>query len=151
MILTINQKMMKNLTLIRTQTGDQGTAGRLLDESGRHLCFTLEPPWRDNQPDISCIPAGSYPVLEHYSQKFGHVLMLQNVPGRTYIYIHAGNVAGDRSQGLSSHSYGCILTGRRRGSLYGQLAVLASRVARVLLEQYLGWQPSNIIIKEAYS
>ncbi len=138
---------MISLTLRRTASTADGTPGLLLDAAGNRLCHTIEPPWRDNQSNISCIPAGEYPLVEHFSQKFGRVLMLTGVPGRSWIYIHAGNLAGDRAQGKKSHSYGCILPGRRRGWLFGQRAVLASRVARALIEELVAWKPATLHIE----
>ena len=26
-------------------------------------CFTVELPWKKDQPDISCVPTGNYPLL----------------------------------------------------------------------------------------
>lgn len=64
----------------------------------------LELPWKDNKQNISCIPAGIYPVETYNSPKHGKVFLLKNVPGRSMIEIHAGNYYTDIE--------GCILPGK---------------------------------------
>ena len=54
-----------NLLLERYESGDTYTAGRLLLWRGAPLehefiCWTVERPWLDNQPNISCIPEDTY-------------------------------------------------------------------------------------------
>jgi len=77
------------------------TLGRL--SCGDFKCFTLELPWKGNEKNISCIPEGSYPAEIYESPKFGKVVLLNNVPNRTFIEIHAGN--------YTSQIRGCILVG----------------------------------------
>ena len=115
--------------LIRQRTSDQGTEGTLLIPSLGFLCFTLELPWRDNQPSISCIPPGQYECRLRASPRFGQTYHVRDVPGRSFVLIHSGNYAGDVSLGLKSHVEGCILLGTKRGSMHGQRAVLCSKVA----------------------
>lgn len=66
-------------------------------------CFTLELPWRDNVRNVSCIPPGIYPAAIIDSPSNGRCIQLENVPGRSYIQIHAGNYTRDIE--------GCILVG----------------------------------------
>ena len=65
---------------------------------------TLERPPLDNQNGISCIPVGTYQAEIYQSPTKGSVYLLQNVPGRTMIEIHAANwvdqLAGCISLGL---------------------------------------------------
>lgn len=117
---------MKTVYLIRTRTSDQGTEGILTD--GIFTCKTLELPWRDNSTSISCIPSDEYEVEIRNSPKFGEVYWVRNVPNRSYILIHSGNFAGDRSKGYKTHVYGCILLGKHHGYLGEQRAVLNSRI-----------------------
>jgi len=71
---------------------------------GDFKCFTLELPWKDNQRNISCIPAASaYRGMKHTSPKNGDVIAIPNVLNRDYIQIHAGN--------YTSQIEGCILVG----------------------------------------
>src|ERR1019366_923671 len=57
---------------------------------------TLEPPWKNNQPKVSCIPAGVYEVVITLSPRFGRLMPhLLNVPNRTEIEFHYGNTVSD--------------------------------------------------------
>lgn len=78
-----------------------------IDERGNHLhtCITLELPWRDNAPQISCIPEGAYPVAARKSEKFGYHYHVQNVPGREWILFHPGT--------FTRQLRGCIIPGQR--------------------------------------
>lgn len=62
--------------------------------------ITLERPWLDNIPNISCIPAGIYKFRrdKHGRHKW---FRLEHVEGRTDIEIHEGKSPAD--------SLGCIL------------------------------------------
>lgn len=77
------------------------TLGRL--SCGKLKCFTLELPDNNNQPNISCIPAGEYQAFKRNSPKNGLCIELLNVPGRSNIQIHAGN--------YTRQIQGCILPG----------------------------------------
>ena len=92
--------------IFRDHMNDTPTTGELLIE-GEHFCYTLEDPWINNAPNISCIPEGQYFVKLLYSPHFGrpypHIL---GVPGRTGILIHSGNTDAD--------TQGCILVGDHR-------------------------------------
>lgn len=92
---------MKTLTLTRIQTGKKGTYGVLSD--GHPICVTLEDPWRNNQPWVSCIPHGRYVCSQVNSPKFGPTWEAQGVQGRSHILVHRGNTTADTS--------GCILVG----------------------------------------
>ena len=122
---------MRRALLQRGRTGDQGTMGALV---ARELALAImEPPWRDNRRNRSCIPAGLYEVLPHVSPRFRRCLIVADVPGRSHILFHAGNIGGDVEQGWHTHTAGCLLPGLRRGRLtvkgQVQAAVIASRTA----------------------
>jgi len=54
--------------------------------------FTVERPWLDNKPNISCIPDGTYKLKRVDSPKFGADMWeIADVPGRTHILLHVGN------------------------------------------------------------
>ena len=89
-------------------------------------CKTLELPWRDNQNRISCIPTGTYHVVDRVSPTFGrsyHVKSpgLNDVVGRNWILIHPGN--------YHTQIKGCILVGRALAHINsdGYLDVTSSR------------------------
>lgn len=61
----------------------------MLDDEVLVNLKTVELPWRNNQRRVSCIKAGTYPVIVgHASPKFGWTIWLQNVPNRSEILIH---------------------------------------------------------------
>lgn len=108
------------LTLYRlTESPAVPTYGVLLKETGVPFALTLERPWRDNQPNVSCIPRGRYIARRHISPRFGETFWVQNVPGRSEILFHPGNLADD--------SHGCILVGEKFDPLNGQDGILASK------------------------
>ncbi|MBS1565314.1 MAG: hypothetical protein JST39_13050, partial [Bacteroidetes bacterium] len=69
-----------------------GTNGEIIS-SGVRVCYTIELPWLDNLPQVSCIPEGRYELKKRYSPKFKNHLQVANVPGRDYILIHPANDA----------------------------------------------------------
>ena len=133
---------MNTLFLLRIQTSDQGTFGIIIF-NGQYL-YTGELPWKDNRPNVSCIPSGSYTVRVRISPKYGKVYEVTDVSGRTYILFHQGNFFGDISLGFRSNVQGCILLGFKRGKLYGQKAVLASRIARNRFETVMNFEPFKL-------
>lgn len=91
---------------IKTISFPDCTLGRLeLWRKNKHNfnCFTLELPWLNNKPNISCIPEGHYKATRYQSPKHGDVLLLGGVIRRTYIEIHSGN--------YTRQIQGCILLG----------------------------------------
>lgn len=108
------------LTLDRYDLTGKRTIGRLsIDGTG--FCYTLEDTVRPPGqlvPGETAIPAGRYALAWWDSPKFKRRLpMLKDVPGRSYILIHAGNTDVDTA--------GCILVGMDRA----KDSVLASRYA----------------------
>ena len=117
---------MKQVYLFRTVTIDQGTEGIIATDG--FFSKSLELPWKGNKRSISCIPSGIYTVQIRKSPKYGSVYWVTHVKNRTWILIHAGNFAGDKSKGFKTHVNGCILFGKDHGFLGGQRAVLSSRI-----------------------
>lgn len=139
------------LRLVRLVQGDQGTVGSLLDGVDR-ICLMGELPWRENRADRSRIPAGTYRVeylARSGSGKYRDVYWVRDVPGRSGILIHAGNVMGDVEQGYRADSWGCLLPGKRMGHLWDQRAVLSSRAALRELHKVTGRRPFNLEITDA--
>ena len=106
------------MILKRIALTERGTFGVLLHKRVP-FALTLEREWKNNQPNISCIPAGEYECKRVRSPKFGNTFEVTNVPGRSHILFHKGNLQED--------SYGCILVGGQYGNLRGKPGVLASR------------------------
>ena len=54
---------------------------------------TIERPWKNNAPYISCIPEGEYLCVRYSSKKYPNTFEITNVPGRSKILFHKGNYA----------------------------------------------------------
>lgn len=94
--------------IFRQNQNDKQTVGNLFVYNKNEIvfsCKTLELPYRNNQKEISCIPAGSYHLIKHNSKKFGKCFSIEKVYLRTAILIHAGNTYHDTK--------GCILVGEK--------------------------------------
>lgn len=102
------------LILIRSERNDWGTFGELIAPSKGGLFSALktcEDDWRDNQRNISCIPAGRYRLVRTVYYKHNYeTFEVTPVPNRHRILIHPGNTEEDTD--------GCILVGLRRGTLW---------------------------------
>jgi len=133
------------LKLEREGSDDGGTYGSLTLPDGSKL-VTLELPWKENQPQRSCIPPGQYTAAMRVSPKFGNVYEIQKVPGRSNILIHAGNFAGDVDKGLKSDVSGCILLGLKKDNRNGQKVITNSKEAMATFHQKMGGQPFVIDI-----
>ena len=126
---------MKKLILKRFFSNHKKTLGNLfLNEDIKTILMlkTLELPWVDNKPRISCIPKGTYQAKVHNSSKFGWCLWFQNVPGRSEILIHQGN--------FTSQILGCILPGVLHDDINndGIMDVKHSGIAIEALRHYIG-------------
>lgn len=104
-----------DLKLVRVDTGPQGTFGTLILN---HIPFvvTLEDPWKDNQQFISCIPTGYYLCVRVKSPKFGDTFEVINVPNRTHILFHGGN--------LIDNTEGCILVAESFENIKGKVGIV---------------------------
>ena len=127
-----------------------GTYAVLCDECGNELTKTVERPWLNNQPGISCVPEGEYILEPHTSPKFGQCYALvapelgvtiSSQSLRTHILIHAAN--------LPEQLEGCIAPGMQFGVLKNKWAVLESKVALQQLEHHLGGERARLVIKSA--
>ena len=89
---------MKSLHLRRALAANGATLG-ILTGLSRPL-YTLEEAWRNNQPKVSCIPAGTYRCIPHGWEANTKVSkpktwQLTGVPARAAILIHIGNTTKD--------------------------------------------------------
>lgn len=85
------------LILSRNYFSD-GTNGTLKCQ-GKLICNTIELPWKDNRPKVSCIPEGEYFIAKRYSKKFGWHLEILQVSKRNLILFHPANYALRELQG----------------------------------------------------
>lgn len=83
----------------------------------RMVFSKLTLPWLNNQPNIhggeplKCIPAGIYNCIPYFSPKRQEdCWLLENVPGFTYIEIHAGNYGRQVGQNKPD-TEGCLMYG----------------------------------------
>ena len=94
-----------------------GTFGVLMVPSFR--CYTVECPWQNNEPWVSCIPIGDYPLVRTTYHAGGYeTLEVCNVPKRSEIKIHKGNTHMDVQ--------GCIALGAGLGFVNNLWAVIDS-------------------------
>lgn len=103
---------------------------------------TLERPWKNNQSDVSCIPTGTYTC--QWKFKFNNLAyhyQVMNVPGRTGIFIHAGNYFFD--------TVGCILlgTGYEKLNTDKEVDIINSKITIQAFEILMGKKDFTLIIK----
>lgn len=108
---------MKTLTIHRVAHHEDGTFGVILDD-GTPFAVTVEPEWKDNQANISCIPSGVYVCERVNSPRWGDTFTVLDVPGRSYIRFHRGNT--------EDSTEGCICVAEEFGTLNHKTAVLRS-------------------------
>ena len=108
------------ITVVRTQFGTDATNGILLINDVFE-CYTLEDQYQEVKVmHETCIPEGTYDIKlrtvggfhERYKKKYSNhkgMLHLQDVPGFTYILIHAGNT--------DEHTSGCLIVGETQQDL----------------------------------
>jgi hypothetical protein len=134
--------MMNTVDLIRIEQSDDGTFG-VLKIDGQAWCVTLEPPRGGNAKNISCIPSGRYVCRRIRSPRFGLTFEVTNVPGRTHILLHPGNVVAD--------TQGCVLLGRHFGLLRGDRGVLKSgRTFQAFMDELDGVDEFLFIVEDLF-
>lgn len=120
--------------------------------SNQSALFTLEPPWKDNQHDISCIPAGVYTCVPYSSPKHPDTWEVTNVPNRTAIHFDVANYANDIYQGdelvHKCELLGCIALGF--GLVLGTPMLIRSREALDYTRHLIGIKTTwELEIREA--
>lgn len=115
---------------------DYCTIGKLWLPNG-YSCFTLERPWLNNQPFVSCIPTGSYDLVWDHQGRIREVPMLVDVPGRSHICIHPATNAWELQGCIAPCvTYGTMDSGK---TFFGN----SSRNAMDMILEYTG-QPTGI-------
>lgn len=111
---------MDRVVINRTKQDDVQTTGEMLYE-GKIVAYTLELPWKNNAPRVSCIPKGTYWVERRNSAKHGNHFWLKNTGSRSYILIHSANYFYDL--------LGCIGVGEKLSDINkdGHLDLVNSR------------------------
>lgn len=143
---------MKTVRLIRSPSTDEGTFGIWLMDG--LVLQSLELPNRNNKPNLSCVPTGTYEVSIRYSPHFKKKLYwLKDVKGRSFILVHGATFAGDVELGYQSHLQGCIALGKSKGSALNkfqkrQRCIFGSQQAVREMMDYLNGEPFKLIIED---
>lgn len=85
------------ITLTRTYH-QKGTNGSIWLHN-QFLCHSIELPWRNNCPMISCIPEGRYILRPRWSPRFAWHMQVVGVPLRSLILLHPANNAAKELKG----------------------------------------------------
>ena len=130
----------KTVHLVRLQKN----IGAIVCKKG-FICYSMELPWFNNKPNVSCIPDGDYSVSymnRSASGKYKDVYHVKGVKGRSGILIHKGNTESD--------TLGCILPGSRVGYLGGKRAVLGSAQAMRKLHKVTGRKSFTLKVRTLF-
>jgi hypothetical protein len=119
---------MEIINLYRYHSDSIATLGILKLHKNHDPIYTLELPWLDNKPDVSCIPTGVYSVIPYSSEKYPNVYEISLVEYRSNILMHIGNYSKDTK--------GCILVGQ--GIIPGTPMITNSRLAMENIRAILG-------------
>lgn len=126
------------LQLTRFAYTPVGTFGSMMMPDGQQI-YTVEDPWKNNQPSISCIPAGQYACVPRPYHRGGYpAIHITEVENRSHILFHRGNTELDVE--------GCIVTGMQLGFIQGRWAVSDSRGAFEVLMHHYGNQEFTLVI-----
>ena len=103
----------------------------------------LEPYHRENEKNISSIPAGMYRMKRVNSPRFGKTFEICDVFGRTHILIHSGNI--------DDNTQGCVLIGKQFAFWNDEEGIGRSRQAfKEFMNCMDGHETATLIIKECY-
>ena len=130
------------VTITRQTTDIKETLGILRTEDGQFGCNTLELPPRNNQVNVSQIPAGKYLCKWAFKwNSLAYHYQLQNVPNRSGIFIHPGN--------YFFNSQGCILLGSLPQDINhdGELDLINSQAIVSAFEKKMNKQDFWLIIQ----
>jgi len=103
--------------------------------------FTLEPSWKENKEDVSCIPPMVYIIEPFDSPKHGKCFIIKCVPHRTVVEAHIGNWLKD--------TIGCICVGKIIDIRKGELGVFNSSSAMFELLNIIK-EPSELYISNMW-
>jgi hypothetical protein len=122
--------VLKGFMLKLTRTYHDSCTTSAITFQGRFCCYTLERPWRNNEKNVSCVPAGTYDIERYDSAKFPDCFSLVNFNlgvgltesyHRNFILIHPAN----RVEEL----LGCIAPGKGLSGYMEQWQTVDSRKA----------------------
>lgn len=136
------------LKLLRVIYHHEATYGYLTHPDGLTLC-TVERPWRNNAPYVSCVPEGLYELVPHNGNRFTDTWALVNEPLGVY---HLPNNKAKRSAiifheaNTADQLMGCIAPGLEFAELSfaghdKALGVTSSRDAMAKLREAMKANP----------
>lgn len=133
-------QLLDRLVITRLVDNGKQTLGRAVFYKGLDKLFefvTLELAWKDNQKNISCIPAGEYAVIKRHSPQHNEHFHITNVKDRSYVLFHVGNFVSD--------TQGCVLIGKDFADINkdGLLDVTSSKAT---LERLLTLAPMGFLL-----
>lgn len=139
--------IMDQFYLSRYEGTPEHTRGILQVAGGGFECQTIEPPWKNNRPFESCIPAGNYICLPYTGDRWGPVYaMIGGVVGldkekdtRWACLIHPANYAHQLE--------GCIALGNKTGQKNGHAAVWNSKDTLSSLKNFLQYKSFLLTIR----
>ena len=135
-------RLIPTVRLIRVEESNEGTFGNLIICS-QVFCVTLEPSDWLNERNISSIPAQQYTCIRIRSPQFGETFEIVDVPGRSHVLFHAGNVI--------KHTEGCVILAQYFGKLHGDRAVLNSgKTFEEFMQIMKGVNVFSLTVKECY-
>jgi len=113
---------------------EQGTFGRI--QLPEYRLYTVELPWLDNKPNVSCIPPGTYKAMQTKYFRGNYPTFELVVPKRSMIKFHIANSTQDL--------LGCIGLGLKLGWIEKRQAwaVLQSKKAMEGFMSILGGEES---------
>lgn len=121
---------MRQARIVRVSSSEKSGTFGVLTVDGYPICGTLEPRWKMNKPNVSCIPAGQYVCRRVDSPTYGDTFEVTGVIDRSHILFHAGN--------WDHNTQGCILLGEQFGRLAGEAALQCSKQAVMDFKTVLG-------------
>ncbi len=133
------------MVLVLTRTYfPEGTNGKLVYQ-GRLICYTIELPYKNNQPQVSCIPEGEYFIEKRYSKRFGWHFEILDIPNRSLILFHPANNA-------LTELRGCIApVSQLSGPGYGVQSKKAFEKLKMLVYPELEAKESILLLVQSYS
>lgn len=139
---------MQTVNIVRAPSTDSGTFGALSIEGSDFEAISLELPWLNDLPNISCIPTGSYTCSWRWSNSHNrNIYHIENVPGRTNCEVHAANII--------QQLLGCICIGSEQaifpaGTFEGievaTKGVQHSKTTVAAFEALMNQQPFTLVI-----
>lgn len=133
---------MKIVEIFRHETSLQGTIS-LLTVDKIVFGFTMEPPKRGNERNISCIPPGQYICEPYFSKRHGQTFKVLDVYERSDILFHSGNRVDDTE--------GCIMVGSSVAQTADDRILLNSRATFKKFAEAVGVGSSfHLTVSECY-